>query len=106
MSQKEAVSNQHSAVSQNQHQNQRPFAAKDAEDAKESKENQLQNQKRFTTARQSRNQKRNIHHRGTETRRNPRAESTVKGKTSTQRTQRNFGERGESKIYQTKFFAG
>jgi len=39
-----AVSNQHSAVSQNQE----PFTAKDAEDAKESKQNQQQNQRPFT----------------------------------------------------------
>ena len=38
VSQKEAFSNQHSAVSENQHQNQRPFTAKDAEDAKEDKD--------------------------------------------------------------------
>ena len=48
---KKALSNQRSAFSknQNQHQHQRPFTAKDAEDAKESKENQQQNQKPFTT---------------------------------------------------------
>ncbi|HET8889815.1 MAG TPA: hypothetical protein VFQ41_13000 [Candidatus Angelobacter sp.] len=41
MAHEEAVSNQHSAVSekQTQHQHQRPFTAKDAEDAKESKPN-------------------------------------------------------------------
>jgi hypothetical protein len=46
-----AVSNQQSAFSerQNLHQNQRPFTAKDAEDAKESKQNQHQHQKSFTT---------------------------------------------------------
>jgi hypothetical protein len=47
----EARSSQHSVVSekQNQRQKQRPFTAKDAEDAKESKENQHQNQMPFTT---------------------------------------------------------
>jgi hypothetical protein len=47
----EALSSQHSVVSekQNQRQKQRPFTAKDAEDAKESKENQHQNQMPFTT---------------------------------------------------------
>src|SRR5690349_14180756 len=39
-----AVSNQHSAVSENQNQNQRPFTAKDAEDAKDRKQNQNQHQ--------------------------------------------------------------
>jgi hypothetical protein len=48
MAQKEAAfSSQHSAVSQNQHQ--RPFTAKDAEDAKESKQNQHQQQRPLTT---------------------------------------------------------
>jgi hypothetical protein len=52
MAHKEAAFNsQHSAVSQNQsqHQNQRPFTAKDAEDAKESKQNQHQHQRPLTT---------------------------------------------------------
>jgi hypothetical protein len=43
----EALSNQHSAISQGQNQYQRPFTAKDAEDAKEGKQNQ--NQNLFTT---------------------------------------------------------
>jgi len=49
MAHEEAVSNQHSAVSerQNQPQNQKAFTAKDAEDAKESKQNQ--HQRRSTT---------------------------------------------------------
>jgi hypothetical protein len=42
-----AFSRKHSAVSENQ--NQRPFTAKDAEDAKESKQNQQQNQRPLTT---------------------------------------------------------
>jgi hypothetical protein len=49
----EAFSNQHSALSERQHQHQnqslRPFTAKDAEDAKESKQNQHQHQRPFTT---------------------------------------------------------
>jgi len=46
-----AFSRKHSAVSenQNQHQNQRPFTAKDAEDAKEGKPSQNQHQRPFTT---------------------------------------------------------
>jgi len=42
-----AFSRKHSAVSENQHQ--RPFSAKDAEDAKESKQNQHQHQRPLTT---------------------------------------------------------
>jgi hypothetical protein len=51
MAHEEAFSSQQSAVSenQNQHQHQRPFTAKDAEDAKEGKPNQHQNQRRSTT---------------------------------------------------------
>src|ERR1044071_5467740 len=51
MAHEEAVSNQHSAVSekQNQPQPQRSFTAKDAEDAKESKQNQHQHQGPLTT---------------------------------------------------------
>jgi hypothetical protein len=54
MAHEEAVSNQHSAVSENQNQHQRPFTAKplhgaDAEDAKESKQNQHQHQNPLTT---------------------------------------------------------
>jgi hypothetical protein len=45
----EARSNQHSAFSEDQHQQQRPFTAKDAEDAKENKQNQHQHQWQFTT---------------------------------------------------------
>jgi len=49
-----AFSRKHSAVSENQHQHQRPFTAEplhgaDAEDAEESKPNQHQNQRRSTT---------------------------------------------------------
>jgi hypothetical protein len=59
----EAFSNQHSAFSEEQNQNQRPFTAKAAEDAKESKQNQ--HQRTFTTegtedaeeSRQNQNQK-------------------------------------------------
>jgi hypothetical protein len=47
VSEEEAISKQRSAVSKRQ--NQRPFTAKDAEDAKESKQNQHQHQKSFTT---------------------------------------------------------
>jgi len=45
MAHEEAVSNQHSAVSESQNQHQRPFTAKDA---KESKQNQHQHQRTFT----------------------------------------------------------
>src|SRR6476619_1745999 len=51
MAHEEAVfSRKHSAISENQHQKQqqRPFTAEDAEDAKESKPNQHQNQRRST----------------------------------------------------------
>src|SRR5579864_2116640 len=44
-----AFSRKHSAVSENQHQNQKAFTAKDAEDAKENKQNQHQHQRPFTT---------------------------------------------------------
>jgi hypothetical protein len=44
-----AFSNQRSSFSQNQHQNQRPFTAKDAEAAKEGEQNQHQHQRPFTT---------------------------------------------------------
>jgi hypothetical protein len=46
-----ALSSQHSAFSenQNQHQHQRPFTAKDAENAKEGKQDQHQHQRPFTT---------------------------------------------------------
>jgi hypothetical protein len=44
----EAFSSQQSAVSEQQNQHQRPFTAKDAEDAKESRPNQHQNQRPFT----------------------------------------------------------
>jgi len=44
-----ALSSQHSAVSQNQPQHQRPFTAKDAEAAKEGEQNQHQHQRPFTT---------------------------------------------------------
>src|ERR1044071_8071764 len=51
MAHEEAVSNQHSAVSEKQNQPtpQRSFTAKDAEDAKESKQNQHQHQGPLTT---------------------------------------------------------
>jgi hypothetical protein len=38
-----------SSISEKQNQNQRPFTAKHAEDAKEGKQNQHQNQRPFTT---------------------------------------------------------
>ncbi|HEY2496421.1 MAG TPA: hypothetical protein VGK24_05080 [Candidatus Angelobacter sp.] len=44
VNEQEAISSQHSAISENQHQKQRPFTANDAEDAKEERETPLTSQ--------------------------------------------------------------